>query len=63
MSTPLLVLPGNDRPHPHEVGVEVADLAPSSERMDPWKAPELIPQTVERIRAFLEKHVPAGARR
>ncbi len=61
--TPLLVLPGNDRPHPHDVGVEVADLAPKSERMDPWKAPELVPQTVERIRAFLKKHVPAGALR
>jgi pimeloyl-ACP methyl ester carboxylesterase len=61
--TPLLVLPGNDRPHPHDVGVAVADLAPNSERMDPWKAPELIPQTVERIRDFLKKHVPMGARR
>jgi pimeloyl-ACP methyl ester carboxylesterase len=59
--TPLLVLPGNDRPHPHEVGVEVADLAPKSERMDPWKAPEVVPQTVERIRAFLRQHTPAGA--
>lgn len=59
--TPLLVMPGNDRPHPHDVGVEVADLAPSSERMDPWKAPELIPQTVERIRDFLKRHVPASA--
>src|SRR5438045_3760891 len=58
--TPLLVLPGNDRPHPHDVGVQVADLAPKSERMDPWKDPELVPQTVERIRAFLKKHVPAG---
>lgn len=61
--TPLLVMPGNDRPHPHDVGVEVADLAPNSERMDPWKDPQLIPQTVERIRAFLKKHVPAGALR
>jgi len=61
--TPLLVLPGNDRPHPHEVGVEVADLAPKAERVDPWKAPELIPQTVERIRAFLRQRTPAGAAR
>ena len=61
--TPLLVLPGNDRPHPHDVGVAVADLAPSSERMDPWKDPELIPQTLERIRAFLKKHTPAAALR
>jgi pimeloyl-ACP methyl ester carboxylesterase len=54
--TPLLVLPGNDRPHPHDVGEQVADLAPNSERLDPWKAPELIPQTVERVRTFLQQH-------
>jgi len=60
--TPLLVLPGNDRPHPHEVGVAVADLARNSERMDPWKTDELVPEAVERIRAFLRKHVPAGVR-
>ena len=60
-TTPLLVLPGNDRPHPHDVGVAVADLAPNAQRMDPWKAPELIPQTVERIRQFLKEHVPAEA--
>ena len=34
------------------MGVEVADLAPKAERVDPWKAPELIPQTVERIRGL-----------
>ncbi len=61
--TPLLVLPGDDRPHPHEVGVEVADLAPNAERRDPWKDPELIPGTVEPIRAFLKKHTPAAALR
>ncbi len=62
--TPLLVMPGIDRPHPHNVGVEVADLAPNSERMDPWKEPpELIPQVVERIRAFLKKHTPVAALR
>ena len=56
--TPLLVLPGNDRPHPHEVGVEVAALAPTVESIDPWKDPAFIPQTVERIRSFLRKHTP-----
>jgi pimeloyl-ACP methyl ester carboxylesterase len=62
--TPLLVLPGIDRPHPHDVGVEVADLAPNSERIDPWKEPpELIPQVVERIREFLKKHTPVLASR
>ncbi|MPZ14990.1 MAG: alpha/beta fold hydrolase [Chloroflexi bacterium] len=61
--TPLLVLPGNDRPHPHDVGVAVADLAPKSERMDPWKDADLIPQTVEGVRDFFKKHTPAGALR
>jgi len=61
--TPLLVLPGNDRPHPHEVGMEVAKLAPKSETRDPWKAPELVPETVERIRAFLKQHTPTAAAR
>jgi pimeloyl-ACP methyl ester carboxylesterase len=62
--TPLLVLPGIDRPHPHNVGVEVADLAPNSERIDPWKEPpELIPQVVVGIREFLLKHIPVGVAR
>jgi pimeloyl-ACP methyl ester carboxylesterase len=37
--TPMLVLPGNDRPHPHEVGVEVAELGPRAVIRDPWKQP------------------------
>ncbi len=61
--TPMLVLPGIDRAHPHDVGVEVADLAPNSERMDPWKEPvELVPQAVERIRSYLQSKTPATAR-
>jgi pimeloyl-ACP methyl ester carboxylesterase len=57
--TPLLVLAGIDRPHPHEVSIELAQLAPNAELMDPWKQPpELVPQAVERIRAFLKKHTP-----
>jgi pimeloyl-ACP methyl ester carboxylesterase len=60
---PILVLPGIDRAHPYDVGVQVADLAPSSERIDPWREPaELIPQTVEGIRAYLLKHTPAVTR-
>jgi pimeloyl-ACP methyl ester carboxylesterase len=61
--TPLLVLPGNDRPHPHEVGVEVAKLAPRAVNRDPWKQDELVPETVERIRAFLKEHTKARAAR
>jgi pimeloyl-ACP methyl ester carboxylesterase len=59
----MLVLPGIDRAHPYDVGVEVADLAPNSERIDPWKEPkELIPQAIEGIRDYLLRHVPVAAK-
>ncbi len=58
----MLVLPGIDRPHPHHVGVEVADLAPNSQRLDPWKEPaEIVPQTIETVRAYLKAHTPVAA--
>ena len=61
--TPMLVLPGTDRAHPYAVGIEVASLAPNSELVDPWKEPpEIVPQTVERIRGFLKAHTPTAAR-
>jgi len=61
--TPMLVLPGIDRAHPYEVGIEVADLAPNSERLDPWKVPvEIVPQTVEVVRSFLQKHTPVATK-
>ena len=50
-NTPLLVLPGIDQIHPHEIGVEIGQLARNAETLDPWKdPPELIPQAMERIR-------------
>ncbi len=55
--TPVLVLPGNDRPHPHDVGLEVAKLAQRSALRDPWKQPDLIPETIARIRGFLNEVV------
>ena len=61
--TPMLVLPGIDRAHPYDIGVQVADLAPKSERIDPWREPaDLIPQTVEGIRAYLLEHAPPNPR-
>lgn len=64
IGTPLLVLPGYDRAHPTEVGLEVADLLPRSERLEDWKTtPEVIPHTVQTIRDFLTKHVPSGTQR
>jgi len=58
-TTPLLVLPGVDQFHPAETGREVAALAPKAEVMEPWKdTPELIAESVERVRRFLKDNTP-----
>jgi pimeloyl-ACP methyl ester carboxylesterase len=58
-TTPLLVLPGIDLPHPTAIGREVAALAPNAEIVEPWKEPpELLPGVVAKIRHFLREHTP-----
>ena len=59
--TPLLVLPGNDASHPHEIAEEIAQLAPNAEFIDPWKEPEAWRQTRPRVVDFLRQHAPAEA--
>ncbi|HTE86892.1 MAG TPA: alpha/beta hydrolase [Dehalococcoidia bacterium] len=54
--TPMLVMPGNDLAHPTPIGLEVAELAPKAELVERWKEPEVVPQTIERVRAFLKAH-------
>ena len=56
--TPCLVLPGNDTPHPHVVGLEVADLLPNSERLVDWKGPEHKEEQLHRVTGFLAAHTP-----
>jgi pimeloyl-ACP methyl ester carboxylesterase len=54
--TPILVLPDDIDPHPYEVAMEVAMLAPQAQvSMYPWKDPvERIPMAVRHIRSFLQ---------
>src|SRR5579862_4020861 len=61
--TPVLILPDNVDPHPYEVAMEAAMLAPNSEvSMFPWKEPkERIPLAVRQIHSFLKAHRPATA--
>lgn len=60
IQTPLLVMPGNDAAHPRSIGLEVAHLLPNAELLEDWKEPpEIVPRTIDRIRAFLKKHQPA----
>jgi pimeloyl-ACP methyl ester carboxylesterase len=55
---PLLVLPGVDNAHPREIGLEVAELAPEVELVDPWRdTPEDVERATVVVRQFLERHV------
>src|SRR5580698_720350 len=61
--TPVLILPDDIPPHPYEVAMECAMLAPKAEvSMFPWKEPkERIPLAVRQIRSFLRAHRTATA--
>ena len=61
--TPVLILPDDIPPHPYEVAVESAMLAPNAEMsMFPWKEPkERIPLAVRQIRSFLRAHRSGSA--
>jgi pimeloyl-ACP methyl ester carboxylesterase len=56
--TPLLVLLGNDAPHPSETSREIAALAPNAELVERWKEPEVVAETIQRVRTFLKAHTP-----
>jgi hypothetical protein len=55
---PMLVLLGNDRYHPSVTSREIVELAPHAELVEHWKEPEVIGQTIERVRSFLALHTP-----
>ena len=52
--TPLLVLAGNDNFHPTATAQEIVALAPRAEFMLHWREPEVVRETVARVRAFLK---------
>ena len=56
----MLVLPDDVDPHPYEVAMESAMLAPNAQvSMYPWKdPPERIPLAVRHIRSFLQANRP-----
>ena len=55
---PMLVLMGNDLYHPAETSREIAALAPNAHLIEHWKDPDVVSETVEKVRAFLEAHTP-----
>jgi hypothetical protein len=61
--TPILVLPDDVPGHPLQTSIDVASLAPNAEiTVYPWKEPaELKQRTIDRVRRFLQAHVPMRA--
>jgi hypothetical protein len=49
--------------HPLQTSIDVASLAPNAEiTVFPWKEPEELKQrTIDRVRRFLEAHIPMRA--
>jgi pimeloyl-ACP methyl ester carboxylesterase len=58
LSTPLLILMGSDDYHPTPTSEEIAKLAPNAKMLRDWKTPDLIAQTVRRVREFLKANTP-----
>ena len=59
VTTPLLILEGNDMAHPRETSLEVASLLPNVEYLERWRPDDAVPGAIERVRAFLKTHASA----
>jgi len=57
-TTPALVLPGNDIPHPRATGLELAELLPNNECLIDWKGPEHLDAQLRSVVDFLAAHTP-----
>ncbi len=56
LSVPVLVLPGDDIPHPNSVGNELAEIIPGAECLTDWKCPDFAEAQRDTVVAFLDKH-------
>src|SRR5260370_5364089 len=56
--TPLLVMPGDDPPHPKVIGEEIVELAPNVEVLRQWKGPEHLQAAIDCVTQFLHRHTP-----
>src|SRR5713101_1255901 len=53
---PMLVMPGDDPPHPKVIGEEIIELAPNVEALRQWKGPEHLQTAIARVSQFLERY-------
>jgi pimeloyl-ACP methyl ester carboxylesterase len=58
VTTPCLVLAGNDEAHPLPISEELARLLPSCEFIREWKTGEALASARARVQEFLAKHTP-----
>jgi len=57
--TPLLVMPGDDAPHPKVIGEEIAKIAPFAEVLRDWKGADKLATVRAAVLDFLTRHTPA----
>ena len=62
--TPMLVMPDDTPAHPYQASMDIAALAPKAEvTVYPWKEQkDLLAQTMQHVRAFLQSHQPTTAK-
>lgn len=59
VTTPILVLMGDDLYHPESTARELVDAAPNATLVESWKDEHVLAQTDRSIRDFLASHTPA----
>ena len=60
ITTPLLLMDGNDCAHPKGISDELAALVPGIERIERWRDEDVVPAATDQMRQFLRAHTPAG---
>ena len=53
---PMIVMPGDDPPHPRVIGEEIAELAPNNEVSREWKGSDYLQTAIDRVTQFLDRH-------
>lgn len=62
ITTPLLLMDGNDRAHPKATSEDIVTVLPSIERVERWRDDDVVISVTEAMRTFLRKHTPVGVR-
>ncbi len=60
LTLPILVMPGNDAPHPEPISRELTELAQGTERLDNWVRPDFDQEQRDAVSDFLDKNTPKG---